>query len=99
MRPSCTASVALAISTSLRAAVSGSANWLGVTNFMGSLCGGDMGDMDQDFVGPMAVKGFAAGAAHDAARPLRRHPLASLPDRIFPRSPVALIPPFLKIGL
>jgi hypothetical protein len=57
-----------------------------------------MGDVDQDIGGPMAVEGFAAGAAHDAARLLCRQPLTSFPDRIFLRSPVALIPPFLKVG-
>src|SRR5512141_1897044 len=36
MRPSCTASLALAICTSLRAAASGSVKWLGSTNFIGS---------------------------------------------------------------
>jgi hypothetical protein len=30
-----------------------------------------MGYVDQDSVGTMAVKGFAAGAAHHAVRPLR----------------------------
>jgi hypothetical protein len=58
-----------------------------------------MGNVDQALLEPVAVERLATGAAHDAGRPLRRQPFAGFPHAIFPRRPVVLISPFLKIGL
>jgi hypothetical protein len=55
-----------------------------------------MGNVDH--LEPVAVERLTTGAAHDAGRPLRRQPFAGFPHGIFPRRPVALISPFLKIG-
>jgi len=59
----------------------------------------EMWNVDQALLEPVAVEGFAAGASHHAVRPLRRQPFAGVPQRIFPRGPIALISPFLKIGV
>jgi hypothetical protein len=76
MRFSRTASLALSISTSLRAAASGSVKRLGSMYVMGCA---EMGNVDQALLEPMAVEGFAAGASHHAVRPLRRQPFAGFP--------------------
>jgi hypothetical protein len=58
-----------------------------------------MGNVDQALFELVAVQSLAAGASHDAVRPLLRQQFASLPQLVFPRRPVALISPFVKIGL
>src|SRR6266481_6500037 len=99
MRPSWTASAALAISISFRTADSGSLNGLGSANFTGFVLGGDVGDVDQGILEAVAIKHLAAGTAHHRAGLLRRKPLAGLPHRIFLRGPVSLIAPRLEISL
>ena len=59
----------------------------------------EMGNVDQALLEPVAVERLATGAAHDAGRPLRRQLFAGFPHGIFPRRPVVLISPFLKINL
>src|SRR5229473_7974584 len=97
MRPSWTASAALAISISFRTAASGSLNGLGSANFTGFVLDGDVGDVDQGILEAVAVEGFAAGALHQRTRFLRRKPLTGLPHRIFSRGPISLVTPGLKI--
>jgi hypothetical protein len=58
----------------------------------------DVRNVGQIFFETMTVKGFAARACHEGTRLLRRHPLAGFPHRIFPRGPVLLIAPGLKIS-
>src|SRR6266853_3340556 len=99
MRPSWTASAALAISISFRTAASGSLNGLGSANFTGFLLGGDVGDVDQGILEAVAIKHLAAGTAHHRVGLLRRQPLARVPQRIFPRGPISLITPCLEIRL
>jgi hypothetical protein len=66
---------------------------------MGSLRFSYVGHMDHGVFETVAVEGFAAGALHQRTRFLRRKSLTGLPHRIFPRCPVALIAPSLKIGI
>src|SRR6266581_28220 len=99
MRPSWTASAALAISISFRTAASGSLNGLGSANFTGFVLGGDVGDVDQCILEAVAIKHLAAGTAHHRAGLLRWQFLAGFPHRIFPRGPISLIAPSLKIGI
>src|ERR1700688_5005837 len=68
MRPSWTDAVAFAISISLRAAFSGSANGRSAVNFIGFVGCGDMWNMDQVMLQVMTVEDFTAGTFHvDAA--------------------------------
>src|ERR1700675_4414691 len=97
MRPSWTASAALAISISFRTVASGSLNGLGSANVTGFVLGGDVGDVDQGILEAVAVEGFAAGALHQRTRFLRRKPLTGLPHRIFSRGPISLVTQGLKI--
>src|SRR6266436_265487 len=99
MRPSWTASAALAISISFRTAASGSLNGLCSANFTGFVLGGDVGDVDQSILEAVAIKHLAAGTAHHRAGLLRRQPLARVPQRVFPCRPIPLIKPRLKISL
>src|SRR6266853_6572210 len=105
MRASWTASAALAISISFRTAASGSLNGLGSANFTGFVLGGDVGDVDQVFLQAVTVEDVAARAFQIDAAWLpglpfvRRQPLARVPQRIFPRGPISLIAPSLKIGI
>src|SRR5713226_6892841 len=103
MRPSWTASAALAISISFRTAGSGSLNGLGSANFTGFVLGGDVRDVDQVFLEAVTVEDVAARAFQiDAAwlpgLPLvRRQPLPRVPQGVLPRGPISLIAPGLKI--
>src|SRR5216683_651372 len=105
MRPSWTASAALAISISFRTAGSGSLNGLGSANFTGFVLGGDVRDVDQVFLEAVTVEDVAARAFQiDAARLpglpfVRRQPFARVPQRVFARRPIPLITPRLKISL
>src|SRR6266436_4996314 len=105
MRPSRTASAALAISISFRTAASGSLNGLCSANFTGFVLGGDVGDVDQVFLEAVTVEDVAARAFQkDAARLpglpfVRRQPFARVPQRVFARRPIPLITPRLKISL
>jgi hypothetical protein len=105
MRPSWTASAALAISISFRTAASGSLNGLGSANFTGFVLGGDVRDVDQVFLEPVTVEDIAARAFQiDAAwfpgLPfVRRQPLPRVPQRVFPRGPISLSAPRLEISL
>jgi hypothetical protein len=105
MRPSWTASAALAISITFRTAAPGSLNGLGSANFMGFVLGGDVGDVDQVFFEAVTVEDIAARAFQiDAARLpglpfVRRQPFARVPQRVFARRPIPLITPRLKISL
>src|SRR6266436_3590837 len=99
MRPSWTASAALAISISFRTVASGSLNGLGSANFTGFVLGGDVGDVDQGILEAVAIKHLAAGTAHHRAGLLRWQLFASCPHFIFARGPVALIAPCPKVSL
>ena len=55
--------------------------------------------MDQRVRKPVTVEDFAAAARHQGTWLLRGQPLARFPHRIFPRRPIPLIAPSLKIGL
>src|SRR6266481_5496935 len=105
MRPSWTASEALAISISFRTAASGSLNGLCSANFTGLVLGGDVGDVDQVFLEAVTVEDVAARAFQkDAARLpglpfVRRQPLSRVPQRVLPRGPIPLIAPRLEISL
>src|SRR6266851_1234375 len=99
MRPSWTASAALAISISFRTAASGSLNGLGSANFTGFVLGGDVRDVDQRILEAVAIKHLAAVTAHHRAGLLRRQPLAGCPHGIFPRGPISLIAPRLEVSL
>jgi EcoEI R protein C-terminal len=57
------------------------------------------GHMDHGVFEMVAVEGFAAGAFHQGTRLLRRQLLTGFPHRIFPRCPVSLIAPLLKVCL
>src|ERR1700730_11398913 len=99
MRPSWTASAALAISISFRTAPSGSLNGLGSANFTGFVLGGDVGDVDQGILEAVAIKHLAAGTVHHRAGLLRRQPLVRIPQRVFPRGPISLATPCPEIRL
>jgi hypothetical protein len=58
---------------------------------------GDVRNVDQRAFQLVAVKGFAARAVHQRTRELRRQFLAARPHRVFPRSPVPIVPLRLKV--
>ena len=58
-----------------------------------------MRDVDQRVLEAMAIEDFAAGASHERVGLLRGKLLASFPHGVFPRRPVPLIAPCLKIDL
>src|SRR5437762_11571376 len=103
MRWSSSASTALVISSSLRAAASGSLSGLLATNFICLVRGCDVRDVDQIFFELVAAECFAARALHPdatglAQRPfVRRQSLAGVPERVLPRGAVALVAPGLEI--
>src|SRR6266849_8148174 len=105
MRPSWTASAALAISISFRTAGSGSLNGLGSANFTGFVLGGDVRDVDQVFLEAVTVEDIAARAFQIDAAWLpglpfvRRQPLPRVPQGVLPRGPIPLITPRLEISL
>jgi hypothetical protein len=55
--------------------------------------------MDHRILEPVAVEHLAAGAGHQRAWLLRRHPLAALPHAIFLFRPLLLVTPGLEVGL
>ena len=77
----------------------GSAKGRSVANFMGSLRFGYVGHMDHGMFETVAVEGFAAWTFHQGTRLLRRKLLTGFPHRIFPRCPIPLVAPLLKVCL
>jgi hypothetical protein len=72
--------------------------FISASNPISRMGGGDMRDVHHGVLDAMGVNHLAARAPHQRAGFLRRHPFAGFPHRIFPRGPVLLIAPRLKIG-
>jgi hypothetical protein len=61
--------------------------------------GGNVRNMDDGLLEPMAVEKLPAWALHERVRLLRRKPFASLPNGVLALGPLLLIAPGLKVGL